>query len=184
MAVEHEQVGVIATVILAVIVGAIGTIIYLIFLKPCTDIKEEDSDKKGSKNLTKKHDEGIPKKRPNSTSSSSSSSSKRKVAKDSNSVTTHGLLLTSLKGHTGTVTSIDFSSNGKYLASCSEGSAVYARHICFIYCIIFTVSNSFIVHCNNWVIPLRIWNYRSSNLMSLLISGGVFAEVLDLLVYK
>ena len=119
MAVEHEQIGVIATVILAVIVGAIGTVIYLIFLKPCTDIKEEDSDKKKSKDLTKKHDEGIPKKRPNSTSSSSSS--KRKVAKDNNSVTTHRLLLTSLKGHTGTVTSIDFSSNGKYLASCSEG---------------------------------------------------------------
>ena len=119
MAVEHEQVGVIATVILAVIVGAIGTVIYLIFLKPCTDVKEEDSDKRESnKDLTKKHDEGMSKKRPNSTSSSSS---KKKVAKESNSVTTHGLLLTSLKGHTGTVTCIDFSSNGKYLASCSEG---------------------------------------------------------------
>lgn len=120
MAVEHEQVGVIATVILAVIVGAIGTVIYLIFLKPCTDVKEEDSDKRESnKDLTKKHDEGMSKKRPNSTSSSS----KKKVAKESNSVTTHGLLLTSLKGHTGTVTCIDFSSNGKYLASCSEGKA-------------------------------------------------------------
>ena len=119
MAVEHEQVGAIATVILAVIVGAIGTVIYLIFLKPCTDVKEEDSDKRESnKDLTKKHDEGMSKKRPNSTSSSSS---KKKVAKESNPVTTHGLLLTSLKGHTGTVTSIDFSSNGKYLASCSEG---------------------------------------------------------------
>lgn len=34
---------------------------------------------------------------------------------------THPWLLTSLKGHTGQVYDMDFSSNGKYLASCADG---------------------------------------------------------------
>lgn len=34
---------------------------------------------------------------------------------------THPWLLTSLKGHTGQVLDMDFSANGKYLASCAEG---------------------------------------------------------------
>lgn len=33
----------------------------------------------------------------------------------------HPWLMTTLKGHTDQVYDIDFSSNGKYLASCSEG---------------------------------------------------------------
>lgn len=33
----------------------------------------------------------------------------------------HPWLLTSIKGHTGPILDIDFSSNGKYLASCADG---------------------------------------------------------------
>lgn len=36
----------------------------------------------------------------------------------------HSWLLTSFKGHTGEILDIDFSSNGKYLASCSEGKFI------------------------------------------------------------
>lgn len=41
--------------------------------------------------------------------------------KRSEKMINHPWLLTSLKGHTGRVLDMDFVSNGKYLASCSEG---------------------------------------------------------------
>lgn len=41
--------------------------------------------------------------------------------KRSEKLINHPWLLTSLKGHTDHVLDIDYSSNGKYLASCSEG---------------------------------------------------------------
>lgn len=41
--------------------------------------------------------------------------------KRSEKMINHPWLLTSLKGHTDHVLDIDYSSNGKYLASCSEG---------------------------------------------------------------
>ncbi|KAG8252032.1 Transducin beta-like protein 2 [Homalodisca vitripennis] len=34
---------------------------------------------------------------------------------------THSWMVTSLKGHTGQVTDIDFSPNGKFLVTCAEG---------------------------------------------------------------
>ena len=115
MAADHEQIDVISTVILAVIVGAIGTVIYLIFLKPCTDSKDDGiDDKKSSKENGKgQEDKG----------KQNVSKSKKKVVKENSSLsnTSHPLLLTSLKGHTNTITGIDFSSNGKFLASCAEG---------------------------------------------------------------
>lgn len=44
------------------------------------------------------------------------------VSKDSKSTFTHSWLLTSLKGHTGAITDMDFSANGKHLATCAEGN--------------------------------------------------------------
>jgi len=44
---------------------------------------------------------------------------------------THPWLLTSLKGHSSPVLSIDFSSNGKYLASCSAGLLAQVFHTKF-----------------------------------------------------
>ena len=53
---------------------------------------------------------------------------KEKVAvrkKDGKAVFVHSWLACNLKGHSGPVLGLDFSPNGKYLASCSEGSSVH-----------------------------------------------------------
>lgn len=50
---------------------------------------------------------------------SSSKASNKKV-----SLSPHPLLATEFKGHTGAVLSLDFDTNGKYLASCSDGKYV------------------------------------------------------------
>lgn len=54
--------------------------------------------------------------------SSSTSTTKRN---EKNSFT-HPWLASTLKGHTDDIRDIDFSSNGKYLASCSEGKLPYS----------------------------------------------------------
>lgn len=58
-------------------------------------------------------------------SSSSLKSSKKKHSekwvRDSKHSFSHPWLLTSLKGHSGEVLDMDFSSNGKFLATCAEG---------------------------------------------------------------
>lgn len=43
------------------------------------------------------------------------------IPKNEKQAYTHPWLLTSIKGHTGPILDIDFSSNGKYLASCADG---------------------------------------------------------------
>lgn len=50
---------------------------------------------------------------------------------------THPWLLTSLKGHTGQVYDMDFSSNGKYLASCADGE--YALSLITLLILIFII---------------------------------------------
>ena len=55
-----------------------------------------------------------------------SANEKKKVAakqkpKAKDAVFTHPMLLTTLKGHTGVITQMEFSRCGKYLGSCSEG---------------------------------------------------------------
>lgn len=58
-------------------------------------------------------------------SSSSLKSSRKKHSekwvRDSKHSFSHPWLLTSLKGHSGEVLDMDFSSNGKFLATCAEG---------------------------------------------------------------
>lgn len=58
-------------------------------------------------------------------SSSNLKSSKKKHSekwvRDSKHSFSHPWLLTSLKGHSGEVLDMDFSSNGKFLATCAEG---------------------------------------------------------------
>ena len=57
--------------------------------------------------------------------------SKKKVQQNLNdNGISHSYLIASLKGHTGPITSLDFSNNGKLLASCSEGQLVYFYHKC------------------------------------------------------
>lgn len=45
-------------------------------------------------------------------------------AKSDKQAYSHPWLLTTIKGHTGPILDIDFSSNGKYLASCAEGESL------------------------------------------------------------
>jgi WD domain, G-beta repeat. len=64
-------------------------------------------------------------------SSSSLKSSKKKHSekwvRDSKHSFSHPWLLTSLKGHSGEVLDMDFSSNGKFLATCAEGKKLYHK---------------------------------------------------------
>lgn len=43
------------------------------------------------------------------------------IPKNEKQAYSHPWLLTSIKGHTGPILDIDFSSNGKFLASCADG---------------------------------------------------------------
>lgn len=57
------------------------------------------------------------------------------LGKDSKATFTHSWLLTTLKGHTGSITDMDFSANEKHLATCSEGNtlALNIRDHCSIH---------------------------------------------------
>lgn len=44
------------------------------------------------------------------------------VPKETKTTFTHSWLLTSLKGHTGAITDMDFSTDGKHLVTCAEGN--------------------------------------------------------------
>ena len=49
----------------------------------------------------------------------------KQKAKAKDAAFTHPMLLTTLKGHTGVITQMEFSRCGKYLGSCSEGKLYF-----------------------------------------------------------
>jgi len=121
--VEHENLDILSCVILTVIFGSVGVVIFLLFFKRGAESSEQegvgsekpkessdssDTDKNGGKSAKVLKKVG--------------SGQKKKVVKDCGA--SHPLLLASLKGHTGPVAGIDLSSNGKMLASCSEDRTV------------------------------------------------------------
>ncbi|XP_049941954.1 uncharacterized protein LOC126418949 isoform X2 [Schistocerca serialis cubense] len=77
----------------------------------------EDSTKRKETEVTKKE-----KPAANVTQKPSKKKHQEKWTRDSKQTFSHPWLLTSLKGHSGTVLDMDFSSNGKYLATCAEDS--------------------------------------------------------------
>ncbi|XP_049838406.1 uncharacterized protein LOC126283976 isoform X2 [Schistocerca gregaria] len=77
----------------------------------------EDSTKRKETEVTKKE-----KPTANVTQKPSKKKHQEKWTRDSKQTFSHPWLLTSLKGHSGTVLDMDFSSNGKYLATCAEDS--------------------------------------------------------------
>jgi len=123
---EHESLDMLSIIILTVIFGSVGIVIYLLFLK------KNDTD--DSQEQEQPHTDPAAKKLKESTSDSSDSD--KKAAKASNQSkkaqgqkkkdigASHPLLYSILKGHTGAVCGFDFSSNGKLVASCSEDRTV------------------------------------------------------------
>ena len=59
------------------------------------------------------------------TSSGSNKRAKNKKRREAQQEFTHSWLRGALKGHTASVLNMNFSSNGKYLASCAEGIYQY-----------------------------------------------------------
>lgn len=62
----------------------------------------------------------------------------------------HNWLLTTLKGHTGSVLDMSFSSNGKYLATCADGKLIYLLY----FLLLTTTSTSY--HLNKLSMMQRI----------------------------
>lgn len=54
------------------------------------------------------------------------------IPKNDKQAYSHPWLLTSIKGHTGPILDIDFSSNGKYLASCADGESTFIIFVIMI----------------------------------------------------
>ncbi|XP_069703102.1 transducin beta-like protein 2 isoform X3 [Periplaneta americana] len=106
--------------VITLIVGA--TVLVLVYISSLLKSSKGEDDVKSS-------EAEVPKKEKQKDSSSSSlKSSKKKHSekwvRDSKQAFSHPWLLTSLKGHSGEVLDMDFSSNGKFLATCAEDRAV------------------------------------------------------------
>lgn len=67
----------------------------------------------------------------NQTKSNVGKNSKRANVKKRSDKTnySHNWLLTTLKGHTGSVMDMSFSANGKYLATCADGELIVKLHL-------------------------------------------------------
>lgn len=108
------------TVLTAVFVGAsVLILVYISKLFHKEDVVEHKPRNEKSSHPEKKKD------------STHNGKAKKKVAesrwtgRNEKQVYSHPWLLTSLKGHTGTILDMDFSSNGKYLTSCGDDRAVF-----------------------------------------------------------
>lgn len=125
VSVEYEKLDILSCVILSVIFGSVGVVIFLLFFKRNAEPTEEDALKKKSEKPKESSDSSDTDKNGKGGKHQlkrAISAQKKKVLKDGGA--SHPLLLASLKGHTGLVAGIDISSNGKLLASCSEDRTV------------------------------------------------------------
>ncbi|XP_018570810.1 transducin beta-like protein 2 isoform X3 [Anoplophora glabripennis] len=109
------------TVLTAVFVGA-GVLILVYIIKLIR--KDEDVVVQKTKNEIPSHSE----KRKDATHSGKAKkkvADNRWTARNEKQAFSHPWLLTTLKGHTGSILDMDFSSNGKYLTSCGDDRAVF-----------------------------------------------------------
>ena len=119
---------VVVSLAVAVTVGALSLLLCC-FLGLCGGSKTEKAGEERETEVTndKEGQEGDGKaKKPKGKGFKSKPSSKKVT------LPSHPLLAGEFKGHTGAVLSLDMESNGKYLASCSEGESI-VNNFCMLY---------------------------------------------------
>ena len=106
---------IISIIALTIFFGGFVLAILVVFNKKTDkdeERKDEKSEEKEKKSGNNSNSEGVNKK---------NTAKEKSKAKVKDAIFTHPMLLTTLKGHTGSIKKIEFSKCGKYLGSCSEG---------------------------------------------------------------
>ena len=124
------EVSLLPNVLFAIVFILIGVIVYVVFIKKNYENKcSKSTDKNKNSNTYVETNESKLKNKNQQNEGKKLSAELTKKNPTNLSVKeiniSHPLLIASLKGHTSTVLDIDFSNNGKYLASCSEGIYMY-----------------------------------------------------------
>jgi len=120
---EHESLDLLSIIILTLIFGSVGIVIYLLFMKKNEAVDANEVE--GSQNeATNKSKETCDSSDSDKKVKPSNQSKKAQSQKKKDNGLSHPLLYSILKGHTGAVCGFDLSSNGKLLASCSEDRTV------------------------------------------------------------
>jgi len=122
---DHEALDALSMLILTVIFGSVGVVVFLLFFKKNDSEEKSDAGDADTLAVTEK-----PKKESSDSSDtdkkSKSTNQGKKMGKlnKKDAGAAHPLLFCSLKGHTGAVCDFDLAANGKMLASCSEDRTV------------------------------------------------------------
>ena len=120
MAAEEADLSIFAVLVLTLVFGALGTAIFLVFRPKPSKENEESSDDASETEL--------PPEKPKAEPKPAATTKKKSTSGGGKDTISHPLLLANLKGHTGNVLGLDFSSNGKHLASCSEGDLLFVAN--------------------------------------------------------
>lgn len=108
-------------IFLSVVFGLIVLLVALYVFFFNKKKNEGDDVVEESKPEEKRNGDVNPKAKPSKKLPEKKQKKKNPIAATKDNGANHPMLITSLKGHTGIINSLDFSTNGKVLASCSEG---------------------------------------------------------------
>lgn len=111
-------------VLTAAVAGLVGILLLCFVVTGGTKAKKEPRKPSASESEGENVTESRTKQQQSRTKGSKPKQPSKKV-----SLPSHPLLAAEFKGHTGAVLSLDFDSNGKYLASCSDGEF----HVAYYY---------------------------------------------------